>query len=139
MDSNETKRAERLREDMREDEHAFPLIERGLTKQDAHGMLSEAGIARPRMYDMGYPNNNCRGCVKGARGYWNKVRRDMPDVFRHRAEMERSIGGTCINGVYLDELDPDEGRDCQIILPECGAMCEAALHDIANKEVSVER
>jgi hypothetical protein len=136
MDADETRRADRLRDDMREDEHAFPLIERGLTKQDAHGILREARIARPRMYDMGYPNNNCRGCVKGARGYWNKVRVDMPDVFRERAAMERAIGGTCINGVYLDELDPSEGRDCKIILPECGAMCEAALQSIANPSLT---
>lgn len=145
MDCGETVRADRLREDMHEDSHEFPLIERGLSKADAHGILSEAGIARPRMYDMGFPNNNCVGCVKGGRGYWNKIRADFPDVFRARAEMERALCRTCLKRarpdqtqpasvensvlVYLDELDPEAGRDCKLILPECGAMCEAVKHE----------
>ena len=155
MDADETARAERLQEDMREDDHAFPLIERGLSKADAHGILREAGIARPRMYDMGYPNNNCVGCVKGGMGYWNKIRVDFPDVFRKRAELERLLGRTCLKRerpdpmrpagpensvlVYLDELDPDAGRDCVLVLPECGAMCEAALPSIANAESEVSK
>jgi len=119
-------RAERIRNDMREDEHVFPLQERGLTKADAHGILREAGIRRPRMYDLGFPNSNCRGCLKGGMGYWNLVRKLWPDeVYWPRARLERKVGGSCINGVYLDELDPVAGRDCQIIVPECGAMCEA--------------
>jgi len=134
MDCGETKRAERLRELMREDEHVFPLIDRGLSKADAHGILRKAGIARPRMYDLGYPNNNCVGCVKGGKGYWNKIRVDFPDVFAARALMEREVGGTCINGTYLDELDPEAGRECKIILQECGAMCESAGFDISSDE-----
>jgi len=127
MDPGEEARAERLRVNMREDEHFFPLIERGLTKANAHGILREAGIRRPRMYDLGFPNNNCVGCVKGGKGYWNLIRRQFPDVFAARAALERKIGGSCINGTYLDELDPDAGRDWKIIVPECGAMCEAAM------------
>jgi len=141
MDARETMRAERLRNLMPEDDHVFPLIERNLRKCDAHGILRKAGIARPVMYDMGYPNNNCVGCVKGGQGYWNKIRRDFPAVFQTRAEMERVLNRTCLKRerpdtsrpagpdntvrVYLDELDPQAGRDCEIVLPECGAMCEA--------------
>jgi len=110
---------------MPEERHEFPLIEAGLSKADAHGILEQAGIARPVMYDKGYPNNNCVGCVKGGMGYWNKIRIDFPDVFKSRSLMERDIGHSCINGVFLDELDAEAGRDCKIILPECGAMCEA--------------
>ena len=145
MDRSEEARAERLRDDMPEEEHEFPLIGRGLTKADAHGILREAGIERPRMYELGYPNNNCVGCVKGGRGYWNKIRQDFPDVFRGRDAMERLLGRTCLKCerpdptrpagadnsvlVYLDELDSDAGRECEILLPECGAMCEAARHE----------
>jgi len=125
MDCTEVKRADRLRENMIEDEHAFPLIERGLAKEDVHGILREAGIARPAMYDLGFPNNNCKVCVKGGMGYMNLCRSVFPEEFAARAKMERDIGASCINGVYLDELDPEAGRDCKIIVPECGAMCEA--------------
>jgi len=127
MDSGESVRAERLRENMREDEHVFPLIDRGLTKADAHGILREAGIRRPRMYDLGFPNNNCVGCVKGGKGYWNKIREVFPEVFAARAMLERKAGGSCINGVFLDELDPEAGRDCKMILEDCGAMCQATI------------
>ena len=125
-DKDETVRAERLRETMRDAEHIFPLVEKGITKEEAHGILAKAGIKRPRMYELGYHNNNCVGCVKGGKGYWNKIRVDFPDVFAARAAMERRVGGTCLNGTYLDELDPNAGRDEGPIVPECGAMCEAA-------------
>ena len=44
---------------------SFPLIERNLTKADCHAIASDLGIKRPAMYDLGYSNNNCIGCVKG--------------------------------------------------------------------------
>ena len=133
MDSTEQDRADRIRyESMPEDEHIFPLIDKGITKTEAHGILESHGIKRPAMYDLGYPNNNCIGCVKGGMGYWNKIRVDFPDKFKERAELEREIGASCINGVYLDELDKDRGRDCKIILPECGMMCESIINPPTN-------
>lgn len=145
MDAKEVDRSDRLRDVMREEEHIFPLQDRGLEKADAHGILREAKIARPRMYDMGYPNNNCRVCIKGGRGYMNKCRVDFPEKFKERAALERLLGRTCLKRerpdksrpagpdnsvlVYLDELDPSAGRDCKIIVPECGAMCEAVKRE----------
>jgi len=124
IDKEEAERAERLKLNMPEEEHLFPLIDRGLTKQDAHGILKESGIKRPKMYDLGYPNNNCVGCVKGGMGYWNKIRIDFPEVFASRAKMERLIGASCINGIYLDELNPQRGIEPIPIVQDCGAMCE---------------
>jgi len=121
-----------MHESMPEEKHLFPLIDAGICKAEAHGILASHGIARPKMYDLGYPNNNCVGCVKGGMGYWNKIRVDFPPVFLERSIMERTVGASCINGVYLDELDPDRGRDCKLILPECGVMCES------NKQQSLE-
>lgn len=124
FDRDEAKRADRLRDAMPQQEHVFPLIDNGITKEEAHGILKQAGIKRPAMYDLGYQNNNCIGCVKGGKGYWNKIRVDFPQVFAARAAFERLIGGTCINGTWLDELPPDAGRDDGPVLEECGAMCE---------------
>jgi hypothetical protein len=129
LDSKETKRANGLRTTMPDAIHIFPLMERGLSKADAHGILQESGIARPAMYDLGYPNNNCIACVKGGMGYWNKIRVDFPEIFEARAKLERLIGHSCINGTFLDELSPSAGRDCKIILQDCDAMCEAALSE----------
>ena len=133
FDANEQDRADRLaNEAMPEEDHLFPLIERGFRKEDAHAFLARAGIKRPMMYDLGYPNNNCVGCVKGGKGYWNKIRVDFPPVFKGRSVMERRIGATCIKGVYLDELDPTAGRDRGPILEECGAACEIELAKLSD-------
>lgn len=65
----------------------FPLIEKGLTKNNSAAILINAGIELPAMYQLGYNNNNCKGCFKGGRGYWNKVRIDFPDVFQDTATL----------------------------------------------------
>jgi 3'-phosphoadenosine 5'-phosphosulfate sulfotransferase (PAPS reductase)/FAD synthetase len=129
-DSAEQHRADRLREAMPEYEHIFPLIDGNLTKEEVHGMLQRLGIKRPAMYEMGYRNNNCIGCVKGGMGYWNKIRRDFPEVFEERAKLEREIGRSCIKGVFLDELDPYRGRIEDEVMEECGIMCEIAYEKI---------
>lgn len=129
FDCDEKRRAERLRENMFEFQHEFPLIENNLTKEDAHGMLQRLGIARPAMYDMGYANNNCIGCVKGGMGYWNKIRVDFPEVFDRMAKLEREVGHSCIKGVFLDELSPDRGRIEDEIMQDCSIMCYMALSE----------
>lgn len=130
LDAGEAKRAERLETAMSDHEHEFPLIEHGMTKADAHGLAAKLGLKRPAMYDLGYSNNNCVGCVKGGKGYWNKIRKDFPDVFRKRAEEERIIGHSCINGTFLDELDPEVGREEKEVMEDCSIICELALRRI---------
>lgn len=124
MDASEEHRCDRLRQSMPEQSHIFPLVDLGYHKDEAHRILKASGIARPQMYDLGYMNNNCIGCVKGGMGYWNKIRKDFPDVFADRAKMEREIGASCIKGVFLDELPEDAGRDQQPIVDDCGIFCE---------------
>lgn len=126
FDARETRRAERMIEAYPQFHHEFPLIDKGLSKNECHALLHDLGIERPVMYDLGYPNNNCIGCVKGGMGYWNKIRKDFPDVFAKRAKLERDLGSSCINGIFLDELDPNRGRMEQEIFPECGIMCYLA-------------
>jgi len=124
MDNTEKDRAERLISAMPNQEHRFPLIEKDINKAYAHEILKASGIKRPTMYDLGYNNNNCIGCVKGGMGYWNRIRVDFPEVFKNRAEMEREIGSSCISGVFLDELDPNAGRHTKEVMDDCGIFCE---------------
>ena len=138
MDCNEQRRADRIVEVMSDYDHEFPLIDHGLTKVDAHGLAAKLGLKRPAMYDLGYPNNNCIGCVKGGGGYWNKIRVDFPEVFKRRAEEERMIGHSCLRGRFLDELDPEYGRMQKVILEDCGVSCELALRDVINNEMEVD-
>lgn len=123
FDCTEKHRAERLLEAMDGFNHQFPLIERGLTKADAHGISFSLGVKRPFMYDLGYNNNNCIGCVKGGMGYWNKIRVDFPEVFESRAKLERDIGYSILKECFLDELEPTRGRMSDEILEECGIFC----------------
>jgi len=108
--------------------HEFPLIEKGLTKQDCHGIAKELGLKRPIMYDMGYSNNNCIGCVKGGKGYWNKIRIDFPEVFESRAKLERMLGRRIMTRCSLDELKPDEGRMEDEIMENCGILCQLQMN-----------
>lgn len=125
---HERSRADRTIDGMPQFEHEFPLIDNNLTKDDAHAMCKRLGIKRPKMYDLGYSNNNCIGCVKGGMGYWNKIRVDFPDVFERRAKLERDMGSSIIKGVYLDELPTEAGRGQTEIMEECGIFCEIALN-----------
>ena len=120
----ECARAQSIVEAMPQQSHRFPLIEQKIDKKHAHEILKASKIVRPKMYDLGYHNNNCVGCVKGGMGYWNKIRTDFPKVFEARAKLERDIGYSCIKGVFLDELDPERGRHAGPIVDDCGIMCE---------------
>ena len=103
----------------------FPLIEERFTKENCAQILLDAGISLPVMYKLGYNNNNCIGCVKGGKGYWNKIRRDFPECFDRMARLERKVGYSCISGVFLDELDPKAGRTPRPLSPGCGFVCQA--------------
>lgn len=125
MDYQERHRAERLLQIMPNYEHVFPLIDRRMSKELAHEVLAASGIKRPVMYDLGYHNNNCIGCIKGGIGYWNKIRQDFPEVYEQRSQLERHIGFPIIGkDEWLDELDPERGRHEPPIVGDCGILCE---------------
>ena len=137
IDYAESHRAERICESMPYHKHRFPLIDEKMTKTDAHQVLHASGISRPAMYDLGYHNNNCVGCVKGGMGYWNKIRVDFPDVFASRSAMERDIGYPILGkrDGWLDELHPERGRHAGPICGECGIFCELiAIDELDRKE-----
>jgi hypothetical protein len=75
------------------------------------------------MYKLGYNNNNCVGCVKGGMGYWNKIRKDFPEVFSSMAKLEREVGHSCLK-IFLDELDPSRGN-IKDVVPECDIFCHS--------------
>lgn len=135
FDAREGTRARRFWANQPEVMAWFPLIDAGITKAQCFAVLSNAGISLPAMYLLGYRNNNCIGCVKGGAGYWNKIRRDFPDVFDRMAAQERELGipivKATINGVrqrvFLDELDPAAGRYESEPAMSCGVTCQQAF------------
>ena len=106
----------------------FPLLEKGISKQQCKDFITSLGIALPMMYQLGYSNNNCVGCVKGGMGYWNAIRKDFPETFERMAKLERVVGHSVLKdkdgAVYLDELDPDRGNFKRDMPGDCGFSCE---------------
>ena len=111
------------------------FVEKGLTKNNCAGIVLSAGIDLPYLYKF-YNNNNCEGCVKGGKGYWNMVRKQNPEVFNQRANDERAIGHSCIKGVFLDQLDPEAGKHEPLVLPNCGTFCEVDFADLEDKSLN---
>lgn len=102
------------------------------TKAECFSILIDAGIKLPFIYEMGFPNANCIGCVKATSPtYWNLVRNKFPDIFEERAKQSREMG---TNGarlvrvkgerIFLDELDPKaKGGKLKDLNFECGIFC----------------
>jgi hypothetical protein len=126
----ERDRAEQFRHNNPDVRLWCPLIDETLRKSDCLAIVERAGIKLPAMYELGYRNNNCIGCVKGGMGYWNKIRRDFPLVFHRMATLERTIGASCINGVYLDELDPSRGNHQTEPDMDCSLLCAATSDEL---------
>jgi hypothetical protein len=113
-----------------ERENVLPvLIEAGITKNQCFEILRSEGVRLPRMYELGYPNANCPGCVKATSpSYWNLVRTAHPEVFASRASQSRSLGVRLVRHqgkrIFLDELPMDAKWRALKAMPECGLFCE---------------
>lgn len=110
------------------------LADENITKEDCFRTLQDAGIKLPMMYQLGYKNNNCIGCVKGKAGYWNKIRVDFPEVFDRMAREERernfALCTLTVKGetkpVFLDELPPNAGNYKTDFEFDCGVLCQTS-------------
>ena len=80
-----------------------------ISKSRCYKILMDAEVKLPKMYLLGYRNNNCMGCVKASSpAYWNKVYIDFPEIFSSRAEQSRRLGCRLVvlkgKRIFLDEL-----------------------------------
>lgn len=84
---------------------SWVLPEAGINKAMCFQILTDAGIALPSMYRLGYRNNNCIGCVKSSSpGYWQKILLDFPDRFQLRAERTRKLGVRLVEFTNIKNL-----------------------------------
>lgn len=107
------------------------LVDRGITKKDCYRELKLAGISIPAMYQLGFNNNNCIGCVKASSPwYWSMIRKHFPEAFKRRCEQSRNIGCKLVEikyhqRIFLDELperefNPPRRKENLSCGPECG-------------------
>lgn len=125
--ADEKRRIDRFSEanfDMRLD---WILLDRGMTKEDCKRFVADAGIELPAMYELGFANNNCIGCVKATSPkYWNMIRAHFPESFKRRAAQSRRIGCKLVRlhgeRIYLDELPATEN---EVVVEDisCGIQC----------------
>jgi 3'-phosphoadenosine 5'-phosphosulfate sulfotransferase (PAPS reductase)/FAD synthetase len=93
FEKKELNRAKALELNHPQTKPIFPLIDAELSKGDCLTMVHEAGIKVPAAYTMGYQNNNClnTGCVQGGIGYWQKIRKDSPELYHKMSDVEHRI------------------------------------------------
>jgi len=143
-DFTEIARANRFRESNMEVYLEAPLIDRHISKNECLAILEKANIELPMMYKLGYKNNNCIGCVKGGAGYWNKIRKDFPEVFERMSQQEQRLD-VALNKkmvkvpgekkrkrqkVFLKDLPEGMGRYETEPDISCGLSCAAAWVDM---------
>lgn len=118
-----------------------PLVTAGLGKEDCKAMLHRAGLRLPVMYDMGYDNANCKGCIKGGEGYWRAIRQDFPEEFQAMCQVQDEIG----NGSWFLRYRSGPLKDQRFplrdlpngsamrneALPSCSFFCELAEQEYA--------
>jgi len=97
----------------------YPLLMMGYNKDKCLEIVKESGIKIPRMYQLGFRNNNCfkTGCVQGGIGYWQKMSRDFPDKFDKMAEMEHKL--TDLRGEPVTMLK-DQSNELKALAKETG-------------------
>lgn len=93
FDIDEKNRAENLTRNYPLSRPLFPLIEFKYTKLKAIEFLEKNDIDIPRMYKLGFRNNNCfkTGCVQGGIGYWKKIQKEFPEKFAKMAQVEHEL------------------------------------------------
>lgn len=93
FDINEPKRALSMTINYPKIKSIYPLLLFGLTKKNCISIVKDAEIRIPKMYELGFQNNNCfkTGCVQGGIGYWQKIKREYPIKFETMAQMEHEL------------------------------------------------
>jgi len=79
----------------------FPLMWKPLPNLKYYDIVKSWGIRPPRLYDLGFPHNNCGGrCVKQGLAEWMRLRAHLPERFKEVRDWEqaqRAKGGARAN------------------------------------------
>lgn len=67
-----------------------PLLEQGIWKEQVYRIVEADGLRLPRLYQMGFPHNNCGGfCVKAGQASFALLLENLPERYaKHEAKEE---------------------------------------------------
>lgn len=147
----EINRAIRFKEQYPDTSPVFPLIDKEIDKPNALFILEKiAQIRKPKMYELGFHNNNCIGCFKGGIGYHNKkIKPLFPEYYEKNLKMESDIGASIcrkeklVDGkrktfpFFLKDMSPNDGRDQKEIESQCGVVCQVEFADIIDEKTDL--
>lgn len=70
-----------------------PLCKPPLTsKEELLRSASKVGLRPPRLYELGFPHNNCGGfCVKAGQGHFKRLLEVLPERYRMHEEKEEEL------------------------------------------------
>jgi 3'-phosphoadenosine 5'-phosphosulfate sulfotransferase (PAPS reductase)/FAD synthetase len=92
----------------------FPLLWKPLPFMSYTKTIVEWGIKPPRLYELGFPHNNCGGrCVRQGIREWVRLWRTMPDRFQEVSNWEqaqRAIGGPRAERSILKDRQGGESK-----------------------------
>jgi len=90
----------------------FPLLWKPLPYMSYTKTIIEWGIKAPRLYELGFPHNNCGGrCVRQGIREWVRLKRTMPERFSEVSDWEqaqREKGGPRKNRSILKDRQGGE-------------------------------
>jgi hypothetical protein len=109
--------------------HQYPLVERGMHRQDCISWMSKRGWDRPL-------KSSCIGCPYHNDLYWRDMKNDRPEEWEDAVEFDHAIRDT-LKGVDcdaflhrslkpLDEIDltiPEDHGQINMFIEECEGMC----------------
>ena len=73
----------------------YPLIWKPLIKKKYSEVVESWGIEIPRLYELGFPHNNCGGrCVAQGKKEWRRLKNIFPERFEEVADWEQMMKET---------------------------------------------
>lgn len=86
IDWTEVHRLDPVKKNWQPYEVKAPLVDEIVNTDD---LLDKYNIRQPRLYDLGFAHNNCKGrCVKAGQGHYANLKEKLPNTFKEIKEQE---------------------------------------------------
>lgn len=147
FDIDEPKRAKNIKNNYPKANPIFPLLFKALSKKDCIAIIKSNGLEIPKMYKLGFTNNNCfgksdtslGGCVQGGIGYWKKIQLEFPEKFAKMAAVEHDLTNlkgkpvTCLKD--QSKAAKESGQFKVFLLPHPNYPFHKSLDDMKGRPI----